>query len=153
MQLDIEAQSVSNPEPKCINGLYTLAEALRDDDRSLENPAFLPANIFSFCIHRNLPFVLSDHARAFVLAKAGATIQIGRNFLHFDKLCQDLPNSQSLEEGDKGEVDSNGSAEDDPFVRYTDGILDLVRPNVLHRLRPVSFENVLAVPYVSSPSR
>lgn len=98
-----------------------------------------------------MPFVVRDHACAPILAIAGTTVKGRRNFLHFDKLCYDPPDLQTLEEWYKGDVDGDGSAKDDSFVWYTDGVLDLLRPYVLHGLEPISIENDLAIHHVSSP--
>lgn len=52
----------------------------------------------------------------------------------FDKLRGDLPNSESLEQRDQSEIDTNGGAKNNSLSGGADRILNLVGPDVFHRL-------------------
>jgi hypothetical protein len=64
-------------------------------------------------------------------------------FVSLQNLRSTKPYPQTLQKWDKTEVDLYGGSKDHSFSRCADGILDLIRPDVLNRL----CRSLLVLPY------
>lgn len=138
VQLEPELQLVSHLDPPGVCILEAAGKGLGHFQmaRELVPLGGFVDDLHGIVVEFQVMLIIYDGPRNLVCVAHGVGIfRIEGEFVSLDQLGVDLPNAQSLEQGNQSEVHANRRPKNDRLAGRLDRVFNLVGPYIFHRLR------------------